>query len=101
MSEWRAKLNLGVLAEVKPDSEHRSSFRFLKLKELLEMTPLLWASKPLAQASKPPTQASKPLPQASKPLQSCSFGLSVHVGLVARLGWRMAGPECVILESGV
>ena len=33
-----AKLSLGVLAEVEPDGEHQSSFWFLKLQELLEMT---------------------------------------------------------------
>ena len=37
-SEWKMKLASGLLAEVEPDSEHKSSFWFLKLEELLEMT---------------------------------------------------------------
>ena len=38
LSEWKAKLASGLLAEVEPDGEHKSSFWFLKLEELLEMT---------------------------------------------------------------
>ena len=38
LSEWKTKLASGLLAEAEPDGEHKSSFWFLKLEELLEMT---------------------------------------------------------------
>ena len=38
LSEWKTKLASGLLAEVEPDGERKSSFWFLKLEELLEMT---------------------------------------------------------------
>ena len=37
LSEWKTKLASGLLAEVEPDGEHKSSFWFLKLEELLEI----------------------------------------------------------------